>query len=1322
MEKKLFLLIILFSFTTFLFAESVRRHIIVAVDCSGSFQKAELENNRDSLKSDLLSLLKSGRLGNSQIKFLSLENEARGDIKFFDPSTDELSLFMFGMPGKERASIIDRYGRTKSVDNEHAFMREFSHSFIFRHANYGIRSKMDSPDVGPGMYGIVDFDEFSENWIYPMFGDCDIIDYYRRNSSKESGTKTSAITLSHYVYPLIWYVLHTFDYANEYIMLVLSDYETGNSEGDGADRREVSYILSQPAMNSFQKQVDILSQSFYRVDYFQDVRGKLMMKAYKIRPRIGLGTDDARLVIESDLNLKQTTWHSEVFKTDVPVMLRFDHTELFTPQQLNLVVYDDENQLLFEDELAHINNSGKMVDKDNHDIIKGNNYVLRDLEVVLNGVTSSSDFQSLSFRMQMLGTYKVGDTEVPLTYEAKRTILPNNINFKNPVILIIIMYLIIIALIIVLLIWLYVIIVRGKRKTLTIELEHSDADEGTYQHVSRERGAVLLPCDFPKKGVTKIIYTLQGHITKDGGMSVSWPVSRVFVKPSLTDAPVGMTVKVRDAENNGWMYVFVKKNHDFSVDLEVDFSRCKSDVKEVRVWLQWKFEPSFPLFGRNPFAQSGMPGVEDESSFADAYCTNVEGFNKFLENAHLMYGDGREVIHNFVRAPYEYPDYWVGIDPGTNGSCITIGTGQGSSADDPKIARVTALDGEGIEKSIINSLIVIGGSAAQPSGSVSQWQPTLHYDFGLNAYSHVKQYIDEGAYCYQSIKKLLGYKKGGRDGRLKAVIGSNTFEFSGLDLQMLLVRALIKQVMSNYVKRIEQDGMLVQIKNNIFPDGIVRSDIFKRAVVAIPNNYQLPQILDMVNSVKMNGFEEVKFIYEPEGILFHYLKQTYHSHKYNEKENIIVFDMGGATINATVFHVDIKVVNKEPSYHVRTLSRLGYAVGGDDIDYAIIEYLMHFKHISSLFENDAARYKWQDEHKTFLVNLAQEFKIAFVQLSDNRDTKGTKDAGTGSPVSLSTLDSFRSTYLKPIAKEIDLTKEDVSFTKEEGDCFSGLPFDSCIKNDLLNSVWMQEYVYNKVEDAVLDMMSTQDVKSVSLINKIVFSGRSTMFPIIKERVKAILKKNSRAPQEYALNGDLKSPVADGACWYGMFEGKIVFMDNSRVTSSYGFCYTRPGEEPYLELIEQNSRYENKNGTEISRRANVQSKFSSDAGHVNFYQVMGRRNHGVSIFDENNRHKVRFLNSINLAGSTAKTEIITVCANGKVICDVDYPGKPANQGPVTTEFDARDITKENARPYLFSVSDSEKHIVKHSDTVRSTVKSNSFRREEKAINSNVGRKF
>ena len=584
------------------------------------------------------------------------------------------------------------------------------------------------------------------------------------------------------------------------------------------------------------------------------------------------------------------------------------------------------------------------------------------------------------------------------------------------------------------------------------------------------------------------------------------------------------------------------------------------------------------------------------------------------------------------------------------------------------------------------------GGNVTPTNNISEWKPDTDYKYGIKAYEKLEQYINEGAYCFQSIKKLLGYKKGGNDGRIKVKIGNNEYEFTGFDLQDLLVRALIKDVTTNFVSRLKTEPQLVQLRDNLFPNIEANIEAFERAVVTIPNNYQLPQILDMVGSVKNNGFKEVKYIYEPEGILFHYLKETYNSHRTNETENVIVYDMGGATINATVFKVDIKMVSGQPQYYVSTLSRLGYAVGGDDVDYAIIEYLMHFDHIAKLFDNDTDRYQKQDENKTNLINIAQKFKIALVQkVTQNLDEYDG---------SLDTADQFVAIYLNDIIRLFDSTKTFMFDDLEDSEKASLRPmepkmdFSNSLRRDLLSSTWMTEYVFEKVKDAVLDMINTPDVQMAKKIDKIIFSGRTALFPGIKDTVNRCLKENNLMPkEEYPLNGDLKSPVADGACWYGIYEGKIVFLDNSRVTSSYGLCFTRPGENPYVEMIPQNSKYE-ENNTQIERSKLVKSKFQSDAGHVNFYQVMGAHNDkdDDSLFNENNRHKVRFLTSINLGGSEAKEETITVYANGIVKCDVDYPAKPPEQKAKTTEFDARDITKENARPYLFSVSDKEKHQI------------------------------
>lgn len=1271
--KSYVLLILLFGYCHQINADDYyQRHYIVLVDQTGS-----------SMDEDPDGLLEVGKILSNLFLGYNLEKGVdRTKINatetyladlIFNPETDEISIFKFGITGNGNDLDNKNYGLGRIRSNVRLGKNElmaFTDEFVIPVAQF----RKSEEDIS----------SFVKNHLTPLF--C--------GKGINPGMNYSSIA-----FPCVLKRVESAPASSEYYVIIVSNFKVQGKLDNRADYGTILTAMNAKSYNTihseaFAKQLWQLNAPFYtselikiqslkaknddsnQIEHIQSVKARCFKLGVKSLQ--GVST-----YITSNLKLEQTSYGSNVF-TLSPVSIAFTRDKYLDVNSIRLSISDSDNNVIFE----------KSIDNARFDPVE-KKYILNNFEIPFKKEFTPGDLLHFKYVFYTTPKDMAGNAILPYVFLVDRDFEFTNDNFKNPLILSILMYLFVFAIVVALLVWLYVLIQRGRNnKSLYVELEHSDADEGSFHHVSREKGSLLLKCDYPRNGVSKINYTLQGCIENKTGKAIPWGVNYLYMKASLIDSPEGMSIKIADAKSEGWMYVLVKKSNRFTVELQVDFSNCLDKVKDVKVWLQWKFEPVFPVFGRNVFVNCGIPSVACESDFVNCYESHTQEFKDFLENVQLTYSDGCEVIRNFIREPFKYPDHWVGIDPGTSGSCITIGYGVGANAQDPNIVRVTTKDRAGKEKEIINSLIVIKSAQEEtPDENISHWSPGKEYEFGILPYDRLDEYISEGAYCYQSIKKLLGYKKGGKDGRIKATINGKHYEFTGLDLQSLLVRALTQKTMADYIDRLKTDGTLALKKNCIFPDGEVELGVFQRAVVAIPNNYQLPQIIDMVESVKANGFEEVKYIYEPEGILCHYLKETYRGHKLNEVENIIVFDMGGATINATVFNVDIRIVNEQPEYHVSTLSRLGYAVGGDDIDYAIIEYLMHFEHISSIFNSDSERYKWQDENKTHVVKIAQEFKKTFVQLSDNLNVANSNgiidDINTES---LSSLDQFVAVYLNTIIQLIDKNKTFMSadLTDAERRRFNGV-FSDCIKHDLLHSFWMKEYVYNKVEDAVIDMMSTKDVSSVSRIHKIIYSGRSTMFPDIKETIRKRLKKNSRVPEEYPLNGDLKSPVADGACWYGIFEGKLVFLDNSRVTSSYGFCYTTPGGDPYHELITQNSKYEDKNNTEISREAEVKSKFNSDAGHVNFYQVMGALNHGNSLFDESNRHKVRFLNSINLAGSTANKEIITVCANGQVICDVDYPGKPSTQGLITAEFDARDITKENARPYLFSVSDSEKHL-------------------------------
>ena len=57
---------------------------------------------------------------------------------------------------------------------------------------------------------------------------------------------------------------------------------------------------------------------------------------------------------------------------------------------------------------------------------------------------------------------------------------------------------------------------------------------------------------------------------------------------------------------------------------------------------------------------------------------------------------------------------------------------------------------------------------------------------------------------------------------------------------------------------------------------------------------------------------------------------------------MLVFDMGGATINATVVKATKNHQNRGHKYNIDILGKMGYGIGGDTIDYCLIKFLLSF--------------------------------------------------------------------------------------------------------------------------------------------------------------------------------------------------------------------------------------------------------------------------------------------------------------------------------------------------------------------------------------------
>lgn len=1211
--------------------QTIRRHFIIAVDCSGTFQS---DSDKYVLFDYFWNLIENNSINKNELSSADvndIEAEQKSNFTFFDADKDVVSIFSFGMPGKFRDYIWEKYRYDENTEKEKIFNYIGDSYIFFEHQEDGSNLKK------------------IKNKLYETFTNGFFVNLFKRYNH--------GITLSHFVYPSIVPKIKGRKAAEEYILIVFSDYKTGSSESDAEDVREMGYILSPSALKKYLLCVADIKSKFYRIDYFNFSKGDLTAKAYKLRPKAGSVSENALLTIESDMNLKQKKYNSGIFHFSSPLILKFACNDRFVVDSVMSSTYKDRELL----------NNQLLLDKESYQKSKEEQLVtIDDCDIFLPSIKSPSDvIYNLTCKVEIIGhyNYKSGSS-LPFSYVSQRTLTSNDIEFKSSFIhslLRIMEFLLITALVLFLLVYL---IYRGRKSKLSLQLANSVTNRFTC--VSAEEGTVSLNCDFVDitERQISVEYSIRGKIENTNRFSIPWIINYVFINPIISSAKnlKNVSLKVQGAgQRVNWSELLVK-NNEITFTLQVSFSLI--DIQKpgrISIQVRSKYSPCFFNIKR-----SGFDG--NISSEKELIKLDNENFDSYLEKTKFESENIEMCIDRFIRKRISHPDLWVGIDPGTNGSCLTLGNSTIGSVEYPTIIPVVYKD-----NTIVDSLVVIGGNSFKnaASKSISSWEPIKDYGFGNDAKREIRSLISNGANCFSSIKKLLGYKEKIKINLSTSKYNYTTIGVNGLDLQTLLVRGLIKVCLSQFLDELKDTPRAMQ---EIFRDTeSCKLENIRRAVVAIPNNFQLPQIVDMVSSIKNAGnFEEVKYIYEPEGILFYYLSQTYKAHSENGEETIIVFDMGGATINASVFKLYLE--KKESGnifYKVSTLSRLGYAIGGDDIDYAILEFLMHFDCFSNI-KDDVERYSLQDKNKTELISLIQEFKVDFVKMCNGERQD-----------SLNSIDNFKELYLRKILNLINYSSsiEGDYLSEQENEIYGEDTFKEKLKERLLNSLWIKQYVYEKLLDATKDMLATNEVKVLSKIDKIIFSGRSTLFPGVIDNVIREINKRGFYPNKHAIGDtEIKTAVSKGACWYGMYDGKVVELDNSRITSSYGIRHSVPNKPEYIEIIPQNSKY--KTDGKLEGCISLQSDFANTGNCVQFYQMMGDA--GNNPFDPSKRYKVRYLTSINLDGRFATQEGVIVSIDGKVACDVDYYGKSHESNPVYVNYDMRDITKDNDRPYLFSI--------------------------------------
>lgn len=1188
-------IVLLFAFLFFLSseangAEPFNRHYIIVVD-----QTIKSSNtNMGIVYKSLCNWLN----GERTIESLNLEGSTIPEPIAFDIQHDAISLFAFGLPGDGFGMKSD-YGRihrecySSSKSSEYIF-DDIVGSLIKKRNRY---FSGNLHTVNGGDNKAMSLTDFLSTDMRNLFNSTDPLHI---SISQESG-----ITMSHFVYPLIMNFISKEETANEYYLILVSDFKSGlYSNNDEDDWKTLSAMTAGKSeiRKYFEKQINSMRAPFVQADYLHFQAGDIGAKGTRLIMKSLI--QKSQVFLSSSLSLSQSSGNT--FKVN-SAKIAFDKDPLTTIDSIQIVLSENGN-VLCRKTIARGDESIAELLRDNRE------YEIPSQKVDLG--KESLDDVTIGYQLYTMSHDASGNSVLPVALLATQNISKDDISMINKELR---KAMTIISIITLAIVAVVTLVLRGRKKYLNTQI-------GTfaqkYMNVTEKEGAVELPCWFYHDGENTKSIRVNGFLLKKG-FSIGGDV-KVFAR--LQDGkPEGFKYYID--RKNAVDFVEVKRNGDeisFNINIEMLPEKINpAELSTCKVKLDFMIETRF--FGLFP-----RQDVVEDIDEIEFYFMNDLG------------------------------TAWVGFDPGTTGSCISYGC-TGGSLDNPNIRMVRSNDNE-----IIPSKLILNKNFG--NSDIAQLRPGIDYWYGKKADENWKASNYKGEPCFQSIKKLLGYKNSADD-MIEVKWGNDIRKLTGLQLAHLLVKGLKSELDDNISKLTSMDAMRFVGKN-----GRAR-----RAVVAIPNNYTLPKITDMVNSVRMlNSFDEVRYIYEAEGILFNYFRKNYKSQKPGT-ETIMVYDMGGATINLSIFRVDYTEENGTIYYNVHTLGRIGYAVGGDNIDVAIMEHIFTLPQLTtSLTEKEQEqnhrlaedlrkrRHDYQLAHKIDIIDAVRALKLDIVKAANGKNLESNI---------LENFVSFEGFVKDSIIQKFASLPDD-SFAKIPSERFAYEMIDRIKKSKSMN-----RYVVQNVEDAVREIMQYPEIESLSHIDTLVFAGRSTMFPGIRECVSDTLGEHFKKFKVYnRFNSDeIKTSVSYGACWYGIYNS-LVTLDNSRLSCAYGFKITKGGRSELNVLLNQNDVFDEDGN--VSYEEAITNHFDADGNVVDFYQVMGSGK-GENLFSEENRHKVNFIGSIDVTTTTSEIGM-SVDRRNVVTCAVTF-----DTGDTSSFKDlnvvGRDITKENDWAYVFAVT-------------------------------------
>lgn len=1152
-----------------MFSNTIRRHYMVAFDISGAFVYKLRRTNK--LKETLTSLFKN-KIPRSLIgeNTTSLEMEKKYETPFFDFTKDQISFFHFGIPKKKMNQLFyDKYlsDKIEIIEN---FKKEFITKKNLNWKKYSIKNN--------------NIDKF----IDIMF-----------ESIPKSGFG-NGVTLSNYVYPLVLDAVHSDLYAEEYILIIVSDFLTGSELGNKEDylrlrdiykyypyKRELS---ANAAPNVILNYINKLSNAFYPIKYFEYVfrswQEGLGIIAYKIKPKAGLQrSEDLSIFIDGNVDLKQIRYQGDEY-TLSESKLRFTHNDKLKVEDLNLTIEphvevenaknftyslfkSSKNAVLRSNDTANEKEEGFEKVSPQYNLKELNDVNLEDTN--LGDVTLTYTANTVYTPSSTIGT------SIKYAFDTKRYLDAQDIQYKSKLSSNKFQVWLISIIVFLLLVYILIIIAKPKNLSLIIETPLNESFEeinykkeinGTHHHTGKQ----LYPYLRWYEEKREQIFVFKGKVGLGNAFFRRLWKDKIYVKILQEKSAPGYEIHLKNEEesiagNDHALKVDYIKNGSFDFKLEIK----KVDTL-TKVDKRIKFEFVLEAFYEKSFLF----------------------FSKKLTSKPFKY--------SFYIGP-ELGNHWVGIDPGTTGSCIAIGADGYEEVFIPKTPY-----GEDL---IIPSMLTFLTGVDQKELRNGEPYKNVKYFYGELAEKNSSR-EQRAPRTFRSIKKLLGFTDTTRLNFTKLPIVS--YDFQGKELCSLLIQGIYKELKETVAKSSKKEFL---VDEKFEP---------KRAVVAIPNNFTAQKTQDIVDSIKsLQQFEEIRCIYEAEANLMYYL---FEEKKIVNNTTVLLFDMGGSTINVTVALIKEKVIKNNTIYNIDILGKLGYGIGGDTIDYVIINFLNKYLNELGIYE-DAFDFSNDNQKKERLVTLALELKKEIIKNYNEESNLLIDNIKLGSAIN----SAFKT--------DVFIGVEDAimeAFTRKEDRTYA-----------FFESQELQSLLLNNVRTVIEDILTVSQRK----IDQVIFSGRSVVFPKIEETVLDILGKSSN-PIVYRLAIDkLKSAVAKGACLYGMNRSRIV-LNSIKVNSWFAVKHSTTAHDfDLIKLIALGESYTgNSKVKKLHRRQLIESDFGLDGGMVNFYQIMGAN--PIESLQKREKHKYNLLQQVRV-DSMSEGVGIEVCENDDVVCEVKEKG-------------------------------------------------------------------